>query len=82
MLTNSLDEFLVETVVTSVPDVRPSHLSRLLTLFGRYRRESRRNNRVLNINHALNPVYEKVPMRVWRRRGAVLMALYEERDRN
>ena len=79
MLTKTIDECLA--VESNDSTSLRSASAWLLAKVGCYRKQQLRNNEILNVSHARKPVYEKVPMRVWRRRGAVLMELYGEQDR-
>jgi len=78
MFTRTLDECL--PVESNETKARRSASAWLLAKVDGYRKQLRRNNEILNASHVRNSVYEKVPMRVWRRRGAVLMVMYGEQD--
>lgn len=66
-----------EAVETEAKLPRWSSLSFLL---GQFRRQQRKRERLIVRSHHSSPVHERVPMRVWRRKSAMLMMLYGEQD--
>lgn len=78
MLIKTLDGHLVNTDYTAA---RQAHgITKLLALLGGYRQQHNLYKTVVNGSHDSSPQHARIPMRVWRRRSAMLMLLNGESD--
>jgi hypothetical protein len=78
MLIKTLDGYPVDTDYPVAPQTHG--ITKLLALLGRYRQQRNRYNTMVNGSHDSSPQHARIPMRVWRRRSAMLMLLNGESD--